>query len=336
MRTLSLALAVSPLALLMQGIALADGTATSPPLVASTPVPLVAATPAPVVMPIPARGLPVPSSGGFMHGHLPIVELDVQSDFADPGGTTNTKSTGLNGVVSGTLNFAGSFTIPITDRISASFVRDAGGDLNTTFGRTTLVGGAYEQLGSLKRHDDTEKIDIGLDRGFTFEGGLEHNYFECCLALEDHTGYVALQYASPGIRFLHGLHFDYTEKAITAAHNPSVNTLASQTPGLDVGKREYGLDQVLVAVLPVNRRVYVTGTFFNGAYDFFENEPFPFRYNIFIETADFSLAKNATFELAALNLTQINTGAPFPAPNTIHFVNFYATMKFNMDFNKIR
>jgi hypothetical protein len=299
-------------------------------------LPVTAASSEPVVMPIPARALPVPNgSGSFMRGHLPIVELDIQSDFADPGSTTNTTGTGLNGVVGGTLNFAGSFTIPITSRLSASFVRDAGGDLNSTFGRTTFVGGKYQQLGSLKRHDDTEKIDIALDHGLTFEGGLEHNYFECCLALEDHTGYVALQYATPGVKALHGLHFVYTEKAITAAHNPSAATLASQTPGLDVNKREYGIDQVLVAILPINQKFYVTGTFFNGAYDFFENQPFPFRYNIFIETADFSVAKDTTFELAALNLTQINTGAPFATPNTIHFVNFYATVKFNANFNKV-
>jgi hypothetical protein len=287
-------------------------------------------------MPIPARGLPVPSgTGGFMYGHLPIVELDVQSDFAAPGSTTNATGTGLNGVVGGTIDFAGSFTVPITHRLSASFVRDAGGDLNTTFGRTAFKGGGYEQLGSLKRHDDTEKIDYGFAHGFTVEAGLEHNYFECCLALEDHTGYVAVQYASPGLTWLHGLHFVYTEKAITAAHDPSANTLASQTPGLDVHKREYGLDQVLVAVLPVSRRFYATGTYFNGAYDFFENEPFPFRYDIFIETADFAVAKDTTFELAALNLTQINKGAPFPAPNAIHFVNFFVTVKFKVDFNKL-
>ena len=331
MRFRLLAPIVSALILLTQGRASADAAATPVPL--ATPTAMAELIP----MPIPARGLPVPSgAGGFMHGHLPIVELDVQSDFADPGSTTNAVGTGLNGVVGGTLNFAGSFTIPITQRISASFVRDAGGDLNTTFGRTTSLAGAYVQTGSLKRHDDTEKIDVGVGGGLTFEGGLEHNYFECCLALEDHTGYVALSYASPGIAALHGLHFDYTEKAITAAHDPSANTLASQTPGLDVNKREYGLAQVFVAVLPVSRHLYMTGTFYNGAYDFFENEPFPFRYNIFIETADFGVARNATFELAALNLTQINTGAPFPAPNTIHFVNFYATLKLNVDFNKLK
>jgi hypothetical protein len=324
------------LALLFASTALLAAAAKANADVPATPAPLTAATAEPLVMPIPARGLPVPSSGGsIMRGHLPIVELDVQSDFADPGSTTNARGTGLNGVVSGTLNFAGSFTIPITKNLSASFVRDAGGDLNTTFGRTTSAVGTYVQTGSLKRHDDTEKIDVTFDHGFTFEGGLEHNYFECCLALEDHIGYVALQYASPKINALHGLHFVYTEKAITAAHNPSADTLASQTPGLDVDKREYGMDQVLVAILPVSHRLYVTGTFFNGAYDFFENEPYPFRYNIFIETADFSIAKDTTFELAALNLTQINTGAPFTSPNTIHFVNLYATLKFNVNFNKV-
>jgi hypothetical protein len=324
---------VSTIMFLAQANAPAGAQATPAP----TATPATQATIEPIAMPIPARGLPVPSgASNFMRGHLPIVGLEVQSDFADPGSTTNATGTGLNTVVSGTLNFAGSFTIPVTQRISLSFVRDAGGDLNSTFARTTSARGAYVEAGSLKRHDDTEKIDVGVGDGITFEGGLEHNYFECCLALEDHTEYGAINYASPGIHALHGLHFDYTEKAITAAHNPSADTLAAQTRGLDVDKREYGLAQVFVAILPVSQRFYVTGTFYNGAYDFFENEPFPFRYDIFIETADFGVAKNATFELAALNLTQINTGAPFPSPNTIHFVNFYATMKFTVDFNKLK
>jgi hypothetical protein len=128
-----IAVALPAMVFLMQRSACAD--------VLPAPPPARAASSTPIEMPIPARGLPVPSgTGGFMYGHRPIVELDVQSDFAAPGSTTNATGTGLNGVVSGTINFAGSFTIPITNRLSASFVRDAGGDLNTTFGRTALAG----------------------------------------------------------------------------------------------------------------------------------------------------------------------------------------------------
>jgi hypothetical protein len=49
----------------------------------------------------------------------------------------------------------------------------------------------------------------------------------------------------------------------------------------------------------------------------------------------FGVAKHARFEIAALNLTQIDTGAPFPARNTIHFANFYATLKLNVDFSTL-
>jgi len=302
----------------------------APFVVAST-----AAASADPLVPSPTAS-PSAAPKSFLTGHLPIVEFDPQADFADPPSTTNATGTGLNGVVSGTIDLAGSVTIPITSNISIAYVRDAGSFLNSTFSRIAVPGVGYEMVGSLKRHNDAEKIDIGLGKtGATFEGGFEHNDFECCLPLEFHTGYVAVQYAAPGIKALNGLKFIYTEKAMTAAHNPSPDTLASEPVGLDVRKREYGLDQILTAVIPVSKNFYGTATFFNGAYDFFENEPFPYRFNGFIESGDFVLSPNATFELATINLTQMNQGSPFPAPNTIHFENYYATLKLKYDFNKL-
>jgi len=71
-----------------------------------------------------------------------------------------------------------------------------------------------------------------------------------------------------------------------------------------------------------------------GAIWFRRNQPLKsVRYRTIYSALE---QKHAAFELAALNLTQINTGAPFPSPNTIHFVNFYATLKLNVDFNKLK
>jgi hypothetical protein len=279
-----------------------------------------------------------PAPKPFLAGHLPIIEFDTQSDFADPPSTTNATGTGLNSVVSGTINFAGSFTIPITKTISIAYARDAGAFLNSTFSRIA-VGGKYEMVGSLKRHTDTEKIDIGLPvKGLAFEAGFEHNDFECCLPLEFHTGYAALQYSAPPIKALNGLSFIFIEKGMTAAHNPpQAQILADAAAGTpDVKGREYGTDQIVVAVAPIAKGFYATGLYLNGAYDFFEQEPYPYRFNAFIETANFVISKNATFQLGTNNVTQQNNqGSPFPATNGIHFVNFFTTLKLNLDLNSI-
>ncbi len=329
MQTRTLFLAVVALVALSTARASADATASpspAPPSGNAVPVTPNAAPPKP-----------------FLAGHLPIIEFDTQSDFADPPSTTNATGTGLNSVVSGTINFAGSFTIPITKTISIAYARDAGAFLNSTFSRIA-VGGKYEFVGSLKRHTDTEKIDIGLPvKGLTLEGGFEHNDFECCLigpgnVLEFHTGYAALQYAAPPIKSLNGLSFIFIEKGMTAAHNPPQSQIladaAAGTP--DVKGREYGTDQIVVAVAPVTKSFYATGLYLNGAYDFFEQFPYPFRFNAFIETANFVLSKNATFQLGTNNVTQQNNqGSPFPATNGIHFVNFFTTLKLNLDLNSI-
>ncbi len=301
------------------------------------------ADPAASPSPAPASGNAVPVTPNaappkpFLAGHLPIIEFDTQADFADPPSTTNTTGTGLNGVVSGTIDFAGSFTIPITKTISIAYARDAGAFLNSTFSRVA-IGGKYVQVGSLKRHTDTEKIDIGLAKGLTLEGGFEHNDFECCLPLEFHTGYAALQYAAPPIKALNGLSFIFIEKGMTAAHNPpQAQILADAAAGTpDVKGREYGTDQIVVAVAPIAKGFYATGLYLNGAYDFFEQEPYPYRFNAFIETANFVINKNATFQLGTNNVTQQNNqGSPFPATNGIHFVNFFTTLKLNVDLNSI-
>jgi len=96
----------------------------------------------------------------------------------------------------------------------------------------------------------------------------------CCYNLQWHTGYAALTYATPGIKGLNGLSFVITEKGSTANHNPTALQTAAAN-GLDVGhKRVYGLTQVITAVVPVDKHFSGTFTYFNGAYDFFDAEPF--------------------------------------------------------------
>ena len=284
---------------------------------------------------------PVSQSKSALSGHLPIIDLIPETTFADPGSTTGQTGGPLPGVVSGQFNLSGTVTIPLIGGLSASYDRVQGNFLNTTFGRTA-ANGSYGEPGSLRRRMEVERLDYGFPKsGLGFELGSEFNRFECCAPLEFHDVYLAAKYVTPAIKQLHGTKFIFIEKAGTAAH--------PRPPGasnFDIGKREYGLSNIVVAVVPVDPRFYFTGTYFNGAYDYFEQAPFPFRFNVFNETANLVLNPTMTATIGTTNLYQNQQGAPFastpsapgtfyPNPNTIHFVSFYAQLKFHVDLNKI-
>ncbi|GAC1568505.1 MAG: hypothetical protein NVS2B3_12480 [Vulcanimicrobiaceae bacterium] len=288
----------------------------------------------------PAGPKPVPNASpaaatapkpGGLAGHLPIVDLAPEATFADPGSTSGQIGGPLPGVVTGKFNLSGSVTIPIVGGLSASYDRIAGNFLNSTFARVTGADGAYREPGSLKRRMEIERLDYAFGKtGLNLEIGSQFNRFECCAPLEFHDVYTALTYATPGIRALHGTKFVLTERASTAAHH--------LTPGastLDIGRREYGLTQVVTAVVPIDPHLYATGTFFNGAYDFFETAPFPFSFDLFNETANFVIDPNTTFALGFTNAWQHEQGAPFGPHNAIHFVSYYTQLKFHVDLNKI-
>lgn len=263
-------------------------------------------------------------------GHLPIIDLVPEVTFANPGATQGQVGGPLPGVVSGKFNVSGTVTIPIAKGLSASYDRVTGNFLNTTFARVTDANGNYVEPGSLRRRTEVERLDYAVpNTGLDIETGSEFNRFECCAPLEFHDVYAALTYATPKIKALHGTSFVLTEKGETAAHH----NLSGST--LDIGKREYGLSSVLTAVVPVAPALYATGTYFHGAFDFFETAPFPFRFNVFNETANFVVNPNATVALGFTNVTQQNQGVPFVAPNAIHFVSYYTQLKLHFDLNKI-
>lgn len=243
--------------------------------------------------------------------------------------------------MSGQGNISGTVTIPVIGGLSASYDRVQGNFLNSTFGRIIVDGKAIEP-GSLRRRMEVERLDYGFPHsGLGFELGSEFNRFECRLPLEFHDVYLAAKYVTPGIKALHGTKFVFIEKAGTSNH--------PRPPGadnFDIGKREYGLSNIVVAIVPVAPKFYFTGTYFNGAYDYFEQAPFPFRFNVFIETANFVLNPTVTATLGYTNLTQNEQGAPFPGSasppggfspdrNTIRFVSIYGQLKFHVDLNKL-
>jgi hypothetical protein len=302
----------------------------------ASPSPAMGASPAPGVIPSGAKTAPAPlppppaAKPGYV-GHLPIIDLAPEADWADPGATQGSTTTGLHGVVSGAFDISGTITEPIVSGLSASYDHIEGDFLNSTFARIAVPGVGYEEPGSLKRREEVERLDYSVGKtGLGIETGLEYNRFECCLPLEFHDGYLLLSYGTPGIKALHGTKFVVLEKGATAAHHfmPGDTTL-------DINKREYGNDNIVVAVVPFQPHLFATATYLNGAYDYFENEPFPYRFNVFLETANFVLSPQATFTVGFTNVTQQNQGSPFPAPNGIHFVNYYTALKLHFDLNKL-
>ncbi len=273
--------------------------------------------------------------GNSLNGHLPIIDISPESDWADPANTKGSTTSGLPGVVSGSFDLSGTFTLPIYGGFSASYDHIEGSFLNSTFYSVgTAAGGGKVELGSVKRHVDQERIDYAIGKsGLTFEAGLTDNEFVCCLDLPWHTGYAALTYATPAIKALGGLSFVFTEKGSTANHNPNPTEAANT---LDIGhKREYGMTQVVTAVVPLSPHFSTTVTYFNGAYDFMNNAPFPYRFNLFNSQANYTFSPIASFFAGWTYVNQFNQGAPFANGNSIRFANFYTGLKFHLDLNKI-
>lgn len=294
-----------------------------------------AAVTVPAQIPAPTKSVatsaPVATKPAPFGGHLPIIDLTPELTYADPGATQGTIGGGLPGVVNGKFNLSGSFTIPIAKGLSASYDRVTGSFLNTTFGRITGPDGKYAEVGSLRRRMEVERVDYSIGKtGLALEAGSEYNRFECCLNLEFHDAFAAIVYGTPGIKALHGTKFVFIEKGSTSAHKAPPGD-----SGLDVNKREYGLSNIAVAIVPIDPHFYATETYFNGAYDFFEQAPYPFRFNVFIEGANFVINPNATVALNFTNLTQQRQAAPFGNNNAIHFVSYFAQLKLHFDLNKI-
>ncbi|MGH7727763.1 MAG: hypothetical protein ACREM2_03065, partial [Vulcanimicrobiaceae bacterium] len=73
--------------------------------------------------------------------------------------------------------------------------------------------------------------------------------------------------------------------------------------------------------------------FYNGYYDMFEQEPFPFRFNIFEAIGTYSINPELSLQEGWANLWQQNQNVPLPG--NVHYVQFFTNLNLHLDFNKL-
>jgi hypothetical protein len=281
--------------------------------------------------------------------HLPIIDIQPVTTFAGAGGIKDTPATGP--IQNGNINIAGVVTIPVAKGLSLSYIRTINGVYNNTFAPVilplaTAVGGPGTTYpGNYNDVVENYQFDEHFKR-FNLEGGFSTRHRMCCPASGDpnqlastewHQVFLGLTYSTPSISFLdHGL-FVLNITGHSANHNPPPGALEFEqfvSPGVvDVGKREYGTTQAATFVLPLNHGFSTTGTYTWGAFDYFENYPYPLNYGIWVFTANKSFNKYFGLELREANLWQRpNQNTPFPG-NAIHVVDWSIIADFHLNLN---
>jgi hypothetical protein len=154
-----------------------------------------------------------------------------------------------------------------------------------------------------------------------------------------HEQFLTLSLTSPPITALNGFTVGVSATGVHNKHhvsgNPNVSPFAPQNIGTGLynaavagysdkdGSDRYGVNYGVNANLPVNHGFAVFGSASYGAFDWFDNSPVPFYYNI-IDVGVFKKFNNVVSLTADLNhLTQYNLGnVPFVSPETIHRIYF--------------
>lgn len=285
-----------------------------------------------------------------LQGHLPIIDFRPVATWANAGGMGSGNAGGTP-PPNGGIELTGTATVPLFKGLSFSYDRVAGGLLWGSFGSVAFPGAGIISVGSYKDVVQNYRLDYVVNPSFTVELGLATRHRECCPASGDptnpdstqwQTGNLGVTYTSPSYKWLnHGV-FVLNLTGHTANHQPSPNALAGQPPGQDIAgpggkKQEYGTSQAITAVVPVDirNRLTATATYTWGALDYFENEPFPYSYKIWIFGLNKTVNPYLGFELQAFNLWQGQQGSPFPVPNAIHLVQYAVTADIHLDLNHI-
>jgi hypothetical protein len=238
-------------------------------------------------------------------------------------------------------------------------VHNRGGGIDTTIGRVTgsvttgvvlpngsVVGGGrlptnqYIYPASNNDIKDTFQLNYSGIKGIGVSVGTFYRFRHDNPATADaatnggtpadwHEQFVSLSYTSPAFAALNGATvgisgtYNYNKHHVSA-----IGLQEEEQAGFSDsdGKIRTGVNYGVNANLPFNHGFNLFGSASYGAFDFFDNSPVPFYYDII----DVGINKrfNQVFSLTAdlNNLTQQNLGGwPFISPNTIHRIYFAIT-----------
>lgn len=267
---------------------------------------------------------------------------DPSNVYGAPIGSIASPSAGNSsgGPVQGRVDLNAVISLPIFRGLALQFEHDRAGGIDTTIGRVTNAAHQYIYPASQNDIVDTVRLVYSRISHVSLSGGefyrYQHNNYgttdpqpanTITVGPQDwHEWFLTAGFTSSPIAALNGATFG---AQVTGEYNrhfvvPSVlATEAAAGFNDSSGRTRFGANYGFNANVPVDRRhgFSVFGSWSDGGFDYFDNNPVPFYYII----VDAGLTKrfSQTLSLTAdvNNLTQINNGSwPFIAPNAIHRV----------------
>ncbi|MGD0475588.1 MAG: hypothetical protein ABSB70_20565 [Candidatus Velthaea sp.] len=288
--------------------------------------------------------------------HLPTIDLYPSVNFAtgndeygSPGGPDPLNNYGppigdiaspsagnaAGGTRPGKLDLNAVVTIPLIKGLAFQYEHDRCCGIDTTIGRVTDATGKYVYPATSNDIVDAFRLNYSGIKGVSVSLATQYRFRHDNTATNDptnlapadwHQQSLTLGYTLPAIAALNGTTIGISATGVMNKHHVSAAGLAAEEAAGFTdsdGKTRYGVNYGPNINIPVSKGFAVFGSASYGAFDYFDNAPVPFYYDII----DFGIYKkfNSLLSLTAdlNNLTQINRGGwPFVYPNTIHRIYF--------------
>jgi hypothetical protein len=261
--------------------------------------------------------------------HTPALDI-VPTAIWDTNATTATALG--NPAVNGDIVIQGTATVPLLWHTAFSYDRIQNGSIHSGIGQVTDASGATLNPGSVRDTIGQYRLDY-TNRGL----GAEFGYFErhriCCPATasannatpaSQHVGFVQLSYATPPIKALGNAFISYAISGKEGRHDPTAAFLASVPPGLNNPRSELlGISHNVSAIIPIDEKsgFIMSASFLWGAFDFYDNAPFAYNYNIYVFGLNKRINKYLSFVGTVFNVKQRPQGSPFTYPNAVSITN---------------
>jgi hypothetical protein len=271
---------------------------------------------------------------------------DPLNNYGPPIGNILSPSAGnaAGGTRPGKLDINAVITVPLVKGVNFQYEHDRAAGIDTTIGRVTQGyrnGNQYIYPATSNDIVDAFRLNYSGIKGVGVTLASQYRFRHDNEATDDplnlapadwHQQSLTLSYTAPAIAALNGLTVGISGTGVYNKHHASASYLAGLANDCATGfgcysdsdgKTRTGLNYGVNANLPINHGFAIYGSASYGAFDYFDNAPLPFFYDII----DVGIYKklNSVLSLTAdlNNLTQQNNGSwPFEAPNTIHRIYF--------------
>lgn len=277
--------------------------------------------------------------------------------FADGSGSgieSPSAGNAAGGTRPGKLDINAVISIPLVKNLAFQYEHDRAAGIDTTIGRVTngfRNNNQYIYPASSNDIVDTFRLSYTGIKGVGVTVGTFYRFRHDNPATNDvasnggqpadwHEQFVTLSYTLPPIAALNGFTLGISGTGESNKHHASAQYLQDLANKCatgfgcytdEDGKTRTGVNYGVNANLPINKSFSIFGSASYGAFDWFDNAPVPFYYDII----DVGINKkfNQVLSLSAdlNNLTQQNLGGwPFASPNTIHRIYFAISLDIHL------